>query len=195
MDANLGYSFAPTTANAEDGRRGGSPPVQAQGALRTINYSLPRVAGAASFSPLVGSGSGGSPFSSAVLESVFRTVFGSDAIGAMSGQSSGGPDTSAPSNANTYGGWQGEERALPPSQPATASPFTPVTDAGVRGVNGLPRSPTPAPVIRPGDDGRLGSVEAPAMPAFGDTSAYMNKLSDKNAGGYADTQIVGGGYV
>lgn len=74
--ANLGYSFAPTQANADQAKA--SPPFGAQGAIKTLSYQLPKVTGAAGggLSPLVGSEQHGSGITSAVLQSVLRAVFG-----------------------------------------------------------------------------------------------------------------------
>ena len=124
MAENFGYTFAPTFANAEDGKRGGTPPQQASGALRTLNYSLPRVAGAASISPLVSQpGAGGAlPFSNAVLQSVLKTILGTDAVAAMNGMPSG---SQAPTD--TYGGWMNNERGMDSGSP---SPFARQQDTG-----------------------------------------------------------------
>lgn len=202
---NFGYVFSPTFANADEGRRGGSPPVAPQGPIRTINYSLPRVAGAASFSPLVGSGDGGTPFSSAVLESVFKTIFGSDAMGAISGVGSLSGDTrhTVDFDTNTYRGWQDNERR--------GLPFQPVSDSGADVLGAVPnggRSPAPPPVIRPArenndtpDQGAasdVGAVQAPSMPTFTDARSPQMQNKYGNGDGWGQGwqagQIVGNGY-
>ena len=85
----LGYSFAPTFDNAQQGQSGGvSSP---QGALQTLNFRLPpRVSN--SPSPLL-TDQRRSTFGGSVLQSVLRTVLGSDmaTFGDMGGGSSVGP--------------------------------------------------------------------------------------------------------
>lgn len=74
----LGYSFAPTFENAQmEPRRGaGNLP---QGAIQTLNYRLPRVTSGA-ISPLVSDQPAKTGFSSAVIESVLRTILGPEAF-------------------------------------------------------------------------------------------------------------------
>lgn len=94
----LGYSFAPTFSNAELGKRGGSPPASSQQALQTLSFRLkPRIAGApGSPTSLMGAGPQGSPISSAVLESVLRTVLGPDAAAMLSAGSPAAMAASSP---------------------------------------------------------------------------------------------------
>jgi hypothetical protein len=89
-DNGLGYSFAPTFENAEQGRRGGSPAVTSQDPLQVLSYRLPKWKGAAGgLSPMQGTERVGSAISSAVLESVFRTVLGADSSSIMESLSGG----------------------------------------------------------------------------------------------------------
>lgn len=90
---NLGYAFAPSFENAEMGRQGGSPPTAPQGALQTINYQLPaRFAGApGGLSPLQGQDMAGQGRTSAVIQSILRTVLGPGA-GLMGGGDQGAQD-------------------------------------------------------------------------------------------------------
>lgn len=83
MPQPLGYSFAPTGENAEQGKQGGKPPQTSQSALQTINYRLPKVQGSAAISPLISQDQAGSPFSSAVIQSVLRTVLGPGGLDAF----------------------------------------------------------------------------------------------------------------
>lgn len=98
----LGYSFAPTSDQAAQAKGGQvSPPFGSQGAIKTLNYSLPKVtgaAGAASISPQVTQNKYGSGITSAVLESVLRTVLGPDHAGMVLGSSP------TPQNAGGFGG-------------------------------------------------------------------------------------------
>lgn len=110
---SLGYSFAPTFENAQQVRGGGAAGAQPQGAIQTLNFRLPSVTGAASsraLSPLVGDQQRGSSFGSAVLESVLRTVLGSDAVAAL--YSGGG--------ASTYSGSMNSAPYDPPVPTPTA---------------------------------------------------------------------------
>lgn len=79
----LGYSFAPTTDNADLGKRGGQPPYRTQDPIRTLNFQLPQVTGANSISPLAGQTRAGSSIGQAVLQSVLKTVLGADAASAF----------------------------------------------------------------------------------------------------------------
>lgn len=79
---SLGYAFSPTTEQAAQAKHGqASPPFGSQGAIQTLNYSLPKVtgvAGASALSPMLGDTQLGSGITSAVLQSVLRTVLGPD---------------------------------------------------------------------------------------------------------------------
>jgi hypothetical protein len=78
MPQPIGYNFAPTGDNAEQGR--GQRADQAQRAIQTLSFQLPKFAGASrKLSPLQGQQMAGSPISQAVLQSVLRTIFGADA--------------------------------------------------------------------------------------------------------------------
>lgn len=79
MPANtLGYSFAPSLENAEGERN--SPALSAQDPLQVLSYRLPKWKGAAGgLSPMQGSEQLGSSISSAVLDSIIRTVLGPQA--------------------------------------------------------------------------------------------------------------------
>ncbi len=93
MSQPLGISFSPTYENAQQSR--GMPGATPQGSIKTLNFRLPRVTGAASanaISPLVGQDRRGSSFGGAVLQSVFRTVLGADAASTLF---SGSPAASA----------------------------------------------------------------------------------------------------
>jgi len=95
----IGYSFSPTTDNAEQARRGGSPPYRQQEPLRTLHFELPRVEGtppAGSLSPLQGSTRAGSSIGQAVLQSVLKTVLGADAASAFLSGSPAAAEASAP---------------------------------------------------------------------------------------------------
>src|SRR5882672_5563765 len=94
---SLGYLFSPTTDQASQAAAGTvSPPQFGQQSLQTLSFRLPRITGAATADAMVGGGapSGGVPggfspllgdrpsaqgstFSSAVLQSVLRTILGS----------------------------------------------------------------------------------------------------------------------
>lgn len=79
MPANtLGYSFAPSLENAEGERN--SPALSAQDPLQVLSYRLPKWKGAAGgLSPMQGAEQLGSSISSAVLDSIIRTVLGPQA--------------------------------------------------------------------------------------------------------------------
>jgi hypothetical protein len=157
----IGFAFAPTFENArmEPGRGAGSQP---QGAVQTLNYRLPRVSPGA-ISPLVGDRPAQGGFSSAVIESVLRTILGPDAMrGGM---------PQLPSAVDYSGGSSEASRRLPlPVDYAVGSAFLPAlepflspasveqprgTDSGDLGdtVFEKPRAAgrAPNPVVRPSD--------------------------------------------
>ncbi|MEQ1726740.1 MAG: hypothetical protein ABL982_00050 [Vicinamibacterales bacterium] len=81
----FGASFAPTTDNADRARRGEVPGAPSSEPLQVLNFKLkPQVAGApGGVSPLQTQATSGG-FSSAVVQSVLRTVFGAENAGRFS---------------------------------------------------------------------------------------------------------------
>lgn len=134
----LGYAFAPTFDAAEEGKYGGSPAMTAQSPLQVLSYRLPKFKGAGGgLSPLQGDMRSGA-LSSAVIESVLRTVLGSgDVQGWLSGMSSG------------------------PSAPG--SPGSAAGDPGAFWASIW--QPPPTPIVRPGGDERPTAKPQPAPPS------------------------------
>lgn len=142
MPGTLGYSFSPTAANAEDGKRGGNPPATSQSALQTLNFRLPTFTGATqstrAISPLVSQNPVGSNFGDAVIQSVLKTVLGPGGLDGFMGVGAPQDDVTG-------------DRALPPG---TRSPIAqPGRDPGSQVFNdpGFNRAPSPNPSIHPGD--------------------------------------------
>ncbi len=145
MPAPIGALFAPTFDNASELGRSGSP-ASAQSSLQTLNFQLkkPRVVGAAQngLSPQQGSQQAGSSISSAVLQSVLRTVLGAEAAGFTGDQEASaylaGAPMSSPSRPAPviHPGGEGVGPKIPTGdEPSTR---TPMGDLG-----GTPRQPTP----------------------------------------------------
>lgn len=160
---NLGYSFSPTAAQADEAKRGAtSPPFGSQGAIKTLSYQMPKFTGAASsaaISPLVGQESRGG-FSNAVIESVLRTVLGPDhASQILAGGGGGGvtPNSIADSGRAANG---------PQDYAAGDRGFA----AALAQLSGGGRSSTPAPSVTPGgvpETGPPPDVGGPAADAVG----------------------------
>jgi hypothetical protein len=125
-----GYVFSPTNANADRARRGEVTPTTGQGPIQTLSYSLPKFKGAGGLSPLQGDKpSGASPFASAVLQSVLRTVLGSEAEAFFGGSMDGGsPESSSPQAADA--GFSSVLQALTAS-PGGGAPKAPVIKPGI----------------------------------------------------------------
>ncbi len=144
----LGYAFSPTQAQADQAKAGQvSPPFGSQGAVKTLNFSLPKVTGAAgssALSPLVGEQRRGPGISSAVLESVLRTVLGPDhaaMVLAPQPMPGGSTDTGETfSSRGAIGGGGQNDGGLA------------ALLASLNGGGGQAPMQTPAPVIHPGDD-------------------------------------------
>lgn len=136
----IGVTFSPAT-DRRDANGNATEPVQApQGSIQTLNYSLPKFSGNAP-SPLITQSAVGSPFSSAVLASVFKTVLGAD-----SGLSPAAPPSTSP--------------IATPSRDTGIEDFTSLRTPSVPDV---PRPSAPqAPQTRP----TLPSAPAPATPQF-----------------------------
>lgn len=128
----LGYSFAPTQAAADQTKAGGAPAFGAQGALKTLNFSIPKVTGAAGLSPLVGDQPSGAGISVTVLESVLRTVLGPDHAAMVMSPPQGPQDAHG-------GDDQGLAQLL-------------ASLGGGGGQAPVPQQATPAPVIHPGQE-------------------------------------------
>jgi len=131
---SLGFSFVPNFENAAEQARSQSQ-VQPQGAIKTLNFRLPRVTGSATanaLSPLVTQEQAGSNFGGAVLESVLRTVLGIDEAGQYAQQAA---------YPGAYGG-----DAL---QGMTGIPAMPLPQAPAEGVPQF-ADPAPAPTYAPG---------------------------------------------
>lgn len=80
MAAGIGFSFEPN-ADAGTAPGGSAPAFGSQSSIKTLNYQLPAqtgAVGAAGISPLVSQQRQGSGITSAVLQSVLRTVLGPD---------------------------------------------------------------------------------------------------------------------
>lgn len=160
MVGSLGYSFAPTPENAEQGKTGGTPPQTSQSALQTLNYRLPSFQGATrsarAISPLVSDTQAGSNFGDAVIQSVLRTVLGPGGLDGFMG-SGGANDEVGP----------GSDRFYAPGSrsPVASQPRDPGSDVLQRasGLGDVSRPPNPS--IRPGG-GDIGRVDE-TVPDFG----------------------------
>lgn len=177
--AQIGYSFSPTFANAELGKRGGSPATPSQDPIQVLNFRLPKVVGAPTsnaLSPLQGDTRHGSDFGGAVLQSVLRTVLGPDhADAVMSGSPAAaaspvampGRDPGAgilaslahqQAGTDTTAGWRNQERNLGggggdvPEHDSGLQP-PPFSSAPPRVESQPPSSPVP-PVVIPGGGDR-----------------------------------------
>jgi len=173
---DIGVNFAPTFAGAEQARQQGAQ-AQPQGALRTLSFRLPQVTGSASknsLSPLVTNAPAGG-FGGAVLQSVLRTILGSDALSAFGGgqqpqqqpsspvlrtrdygsdflQSvrSAPPPQTGPSDNVNVPQFDGNFDALPGSSNASTAPNTPAFDD--YGGGGLPGQPNAWEQLTMGND-------------------------------------------
>jgi hypothetical protein len=151
MAGSIGYSFAPSFDNADMGRRGASPAAAPQGALKTLNFRLPRVAGAATsnaISPLVTDERRGSPLAEAVLQSVMRTVLGPEQAAAFTMA----PPVTSPSPVRQPmrdpGSALFAQMGMPPSSAPPRQQMTGPTPQPMP--RPTPPPPTPLPGVRPG---------------------------------------------
>lgn len=179
----LGYAFSPTEAQAAEARSGQvSPPFGSQGSIRTLNYSLPKITGAAGISPLVSDQRQGSGISSAVLESVLRTVLGPDHAnmilapspqpqGPVGGQGGGGSDSGLAALLASMTGGSGGGGTAPTaaSRPTPPPAVHPGDDTTPRPTPDTPSMPSTREVITPPDEfvDRTGQQTAPRTPDFG----------------------------
>lgn len=169
MPQPIGYNFAPTFENAETGRRG-QPADQAQRAIQTLSFQLPKFAGAGrtGVSPLQGQPFAGSPISQAVLQSVLRTILGPDAVmGAFA-------DPNASSDpAGVHGSSEVSPSMFPMPTGPSRSPTIHIGDSG-------PRLPLGPPFMSGGASGEI--------PPFGmsswdgsETSPYRSWMDQERA--------------
>lgn len=120
----IGYTFSPSTDRRGANGERTEPVQQPQGAIQTLDYSLPKFTGNAP-SPLVSKTPVGSPFSSAVLASVFKTVLGADADPSSFGSpASAGPSASPIAAPSRDTGISSYAASTVPSLPRPSAPQT-----------------------------------------------------------------------
>lgn len=159
MAEQLGVSFAPTFENADLGKRTGTP---SSGPLQVLSYRIPKFRGAGGgLSPLQGDERAGSSVGRAVLESVFRTVLGSEADAFLASMSGGGGGSS-------FG------------QPAR----DPAADFWGNFASQFGGGFAPPPVVRPGNTAPVDRQPAPTAPppapgpSFADPAPTMDPMMD-----------------
>lgn len=163
---DFGELFAPTSDNAQQ-IRGSAASAAPQGTIQTLNFRLPQVTGAASMSPQYRQEQAGSSFGGAVLQSVLRTVLGSD-------QASGYTDLSP-------GGGGGSDNGMDILRMLGGGGSTmPTMPAG--------SGPSQAPMS-------TGQMDAPlpSMPDFGGTAAPRRPMPGKDI--YGDRYAYEGGFA
>lgn len=187
----FGYAFAPTSDQAAQAKAGTvSPPAGGQQSLTTLNFKLPSASGdvgaaaevPGAISPLIGvQPSGGGSLSSAVLQSVLRTVLGPDHANMVLPGAVGAPGTGMPTRIDNGAIAMpvNERAANGPQDYASQSPFRQVQDRPVTqpsggyatattvSANKEPTSSPSAPLDLTRQDGDTASrTFAPGAPDF-----------------------------